>query len=355
MVAQEFRIGIVGIGGIAESHAKAIADIPNAHLVGGCCRTEAKGQQFAKKFACEWFSDYESMFEGLELDVVTICTPSGAHLEPTLAATQRGIHVLCEKPLEINMDRAGQMMTAAEEAGVLLGGIFPQRFNPVVKEVHQAASQGRFGKLAFASAYVPWWRDDEYYAPTRWQGTQALDGGGAIINQSIHAIDAMAWIAKAAGAGRVTDVFGYTSLCSHDPSLVEVEDLAVAGVRFESGALGNIVASTAMWPGTAQRIHFAGRDGTAEVHEDQLVTWRFRDELESDQQLRRRFGKTSEVGGAADPLAIGYSNHTRNIEDFLAAIAGERPLQVTAAAACESLAVIRAIYESAQTGAAIKL
>ncbi len=247
------------------------------------------------------------------------------------------------------------MIQAAADAGVLLGGIFPQRFNPVVQAVHAAARAGRFGSLALAAAYVPWWRDDAYYAHDRWQGTLALDGGGALINQSSHAIDAMLWIAQAAGAGRPTEVFGYTATCGHDPGLIEVEDVGVAAVKFESGALGNILASTSAWPGAPQRIYVAGSHGSAEVHENQLAMWRFREETKHDDVLRTRFGAAAEVGGAADPLAIDYSNHTRNIADFLSAVASQKSLAITGEDACRSLAVIRGVYESVERGCPIEL
>jgi UDP-N-acetyl-2-amino-2-deoxyglucuronate dehydrogenase len=351
----ELKVGIVGIGAIAEKHAMAINEIPGARVVAGCCRRETKGREFANRFQCEWFSDYVALFRQAEPDVVTICTPSGAHLEPTRAAARHGIHVLCEKPLEVNLSRAKEMIESARTANILLGGIFPQRFNPVVQQLHAAAQAGRFGPLAVATACVPWWRDDAYYAPDRWQGTIALDGGGAMINQSIHAIDAMAWLAEAAGAGNVQEVFGYTAQRGHDPALIEVEDMAVAVLRFESGALGNIVASTSMWPGRPQRIHLAGRNGSAEVHEDQLVMWRFRDETDRDQAIRDEFGKKTTSGGAADPLAIDVANHRRNISDFLAAVRNKTPVSISAEEACRSLAIIRGIYESAAKGRPVKV
>ena len=144
---------------------------------------------------------YEELLDEARPDFVTIATPSGFHLEPLEACARRGIHVLCEKPLEISVTRVDRMIQVARESGIRLGGIFPQRFNPVLREVHGAASQGRFGDLAVVNAYVPWWRDDAYYAPDRWQGTLALDGGGAMMNQSIHGVDAAQWLASAAIPG----------------------------------------------------------------------------------------------------------------------------------------------------------
>ena len=164
---KSYRIGIVGIGAIAGMHARAIGDLANAQLVAGSCRTEEKGLAFADEYGCKWYGDWELMLDRESLDMVTICTPSGAHLEPMVAAAKRGVHVLCEKPLEISTERIDAMITAADEAGILLGGIFPQRFNPVVVALHEAAAGGRFGNLAVVNTYVPWWRDDEYYAPGR--------------------------------------------------------------------------------------------------------------------------------------------------------------------------------------------
>ncbi|QDU88250.1 putative oxidoreductase YcjS [Pirellulimonas nuda] len=344
------RIGIIGVGAIAEVHALAVRDTPGAELVAACCRTEAKGRAFCEKYGGDWFASAEALIETAKPDVVCVCTPSGAHLEPTVAALQHGVHVLCEKPLEIDLDRARRMIAAEQASTARLGGVFPQRFNPVVSTAHAAAAAGRLGNLAVASAYVPWWRDDAYYAPSRWQGTMRLDGGGALINQAIHAVDAMQWLAAAAGAGPAVEAFGYTAQRGHAEGAIEVEDTAVASIRFESGALGLVLASTAMWPGGAMRMHAGGRDGTIEIHEEELVTWRFREELPEDEATRTRFGDARGAGGGADPMAINYSNHTRNLADFLSAIDEGRPSLIGAAEACKSLAIIRAIYASAESG-----
>ncbi len=355
-MSTRYRVGIIGVGAISEMHARALGDLDNAKLVAASCRTEEKGTTFAKQYGCKWYANYEDLYDEVKPDVVTICTPSGAHLEPTVAAAQRGIHVLCEKPLEINLERAEQMIQAAEAAGIKLGGIFPQRFNPVVRMVFDVARAGRFGHLVVAVAYVPWWRDDDYYAPSRWQGTLAMDGGGALINQSIHSIDAIQWIAAAAGAGPVRSVFGLASKLGHPSDLIEVEDMAVACLQFEKGALGNIVASTAMWPGNAARIHISGRDGTVEVHDQRLVTWSFREETPEDEQIRQQFGSGLAEGGASDPMAIDYSNHTRNIADFLRSVdSDDHPLSIDGREACRALATIRGIYESVERRQAIQL
>lgn len=359
-MATQYKIAIIGIGAIAGMHARAIADIPGTKLVSASCRTEDKGRKFSDQFNCRWFADYETMLDQEKPDIVTICTPSGAHLEPTLACAKRGIHVLCEKPLEISTARVDQMIDACKSAGVYLGGIFPQRFNPVVVALQEAAAAGRFGTLSVASSYVPWWREDAYYAPSRWQGKLKLDGGGAMMNQSIHGVDAVQWIMGSAmndlapNANPVAEVFAFTGKRGHDPNLIEVEDTAVAVLRFRNGALGQLLGATSMWPGTLKRLQIGGRDGTAEILEDELITYRFRDERADDDATRQKFAtKTKSGGGASDPMAIDYSGHTRNIAAFLDSISTGKPPSIDGVQARKAVAIIEAIYESAHTGRAI--
>lgn len=351
------RAAIIGIGAIAKMHARALADIPGVELVAATCRTEEKGRSFAAEFGCEWFADTARMIRRAKPDFVTIATPSGAHLEAAVAAARRGVHVICEKPLEITLKRIDRMIAAADKAGITLGAIFPQRFNPVIRAVHDAAAAGRFGSLAVAASYVPWWRDDAYYGPGRWQGTKALDGGGALMNQSIHGVDAVQWIAGAMtpglghGENPVESVLALTAVRAHDAERLEVEDTCVAVLRFRNGGIGQLLAATSLYPGQMRRFLFGGRDGTAEILEEQLVTWQFRTEHTADAATRERLGRTSSTsGGAADPMAINYSCHTRNFEDFIAAIrSGTRP-SLDGHEGRKAVAIIEACYTSARTG-----
>ncbi len=360
-MSKTYRAAIIGVGAIAQMHARAMGDLANVELVAGCCRTAGKGKAFAEQFGGKWYGDYEAMLDEQRPDFVTIATPSGAHLEPAAASFGRVVAVLCEKPLEINLQRADAMIRAADEAGVVLGGIFPQRYNPVVVAMHEAAAAGRFGDLAAVSSYVPWWRDDEYYAPGRWQGTQKLDGGGAMINQSIHGVDAVQWLAAAAGGDAAADnpvkrVCAFTARRGHDTATIEVEDTAVAVLEFRSGALGQLLAATSMFPGSLKRIQIAGRNGTAEVLEDQLITWQFRDPTDGDEAIRKRFNpQTAGGGGASDPMAIDYSHHTRNIADFVDALDAGRPFMLHGGEARKAVAIIEAIYESASAGGAVQV
>jgi UDP-N-acetyl-2-amino-2-deoxyglucuronate dehydrogenase len=356
------RAAIIGIGAIARMHARALADIPGVELVAATCRTEEKGRAFATEFGCQWHADTARMLRREKPDFVTVATPSGAHLPAALAAIRKGVHVICEKPLEITLARIDRMIATAAKAGVTLGAIFPQRFNPVVRTVHDAAAAGRFGSLALASSSVPWWRDDAYYGPGRWQGTKALDGGGALMNQSIHGVDALQWIAGATMPGLaphenpVESVVALTAVRAHDAERLEVEDTCVAILRFRNGALGQLLAATSLFPGQLRRFLVGGRDGTAEILEEQLVTWRFRAEGADDEATRARFGGTSGTsGGAADPMAINYSCHTRNFEAFIEALRAGRKPELDGLEGRKAVAIVEACYRSAKTGRAARV
>ena len=358
MTAQ-FRAAIAGIGAVAEVHAASLRDLENATLVAGSCSTESKGREFAEEFDCEWYDDTGAMLDGADPDVLCVCTPSGTHLDVVTAAADRGVDVLCEKPLEITTERIDRMVAAAEAAGIALGGIFHQRYNPVVRALYDAASEGRFGGLSVANSYVPWWREDDYYAPDRWQGTRELDGGGAMMNQSIHGVDAVQWLAGATmdldpGENPVEEVFAFTTNRAHGDR-IEVEDTAVAVLRFRNGALGQLLGATSIYPGSLKRLQLGGRDGTVEILEDELTTWRFRDEDDEDEEVRRKFGDETETGGgAADPMAISYANHRRNIAAFLDSLDSDEPFMLDAAEARKAVEVSEAVYESAETGRPVR-
>lgn len=358
----QHKVVLIGIGAIADIIAQAIAEIPNATLTAGSCRTPAKGQAFAQKHHCQWYDDYERMLTEQKPDAAIVCTPSGAHLEPVAACARRNIHALCEKPLEISLDRVHRMIDAAEHGDIVLGAMFPQRFNPAAIAIHQAASQGRFGQLAAVQVAVPWWREDNYYGGGRWQGSLALDGGGAMINQAIHSLDLMQWIAAAAigqssaRANPVKEVFAFTAKRSHDPARIEVEDTAVAALKFRNGALGVILAATSMYPGALRQLRIGGRDGSAELIEEQLTHFHFRNEQPADEQIRAQYAlQATHGGGAGTPMAMSHEPHRRNIADFLDAIDNHRPPLLDAHEASKALAIVEAAYRSAATARAVTL
>jgi predicted dehydrogenase len=357
-----FRTVIIGVGAIAELIATALSEIPQATLVAGSCRTESKGRAFAERFWCAWYGDTAVMLDRERPDVVVVATPSGAHLEAVEACAARRIHVVCEKPLDITPQRVRRMIEATRAAGVRLGAIFPQRFNPVNLALRDAASAGRFGNLAAICATVPWWRDDAYYAPDRWQGKAALDGGGALMNQAIHTVDVMQWLAAGTmpelgpDENPVAEVFAVTARRGHDEKLIEVEDTASVVLKFRNGAVGQLLAATSMYPGEKRRLQIAGRDGFAEVFEDQLTTWKFRADQPDDVDTVKRFGQaTSHGGGASNPMAMSPENHRRNLEAFFASLAEGREPVLNGAEGLKAVEIVDACYESARSGQPVRI
>ncbi|MCJ8328631.1 MAG: Gfo/Idh/MocA family oxidoreductase, partial [Lentisphaeria bacterium] len=248
------KIGIIGIGMISEFHAKALAEIPNAELVAAHSRSLEKAEKFTAEFGGKAYDSIDEFMADPEIEIVSICTPSGAHAETAIAAAKAGKHVICEKPIEISLERIDAMTQAHADAGTKLCGIFPYRFNDVTNEMKRAVDAGRFGKLTFAAAHVPWWRDQKYYDEGGWKGTQQLDGGGALMNQSIHAVDSLIWL-----MGDVDSIMAYTDCLAHDN--IEVEDTAVACLRFKNGALGLISGTTSIYPGHFRRVEICGNEG----------------------------------------------------------------------------------------------
>ena len=341
-----WNFGVVGSGLIADFHARAIADLPNARLTGCCDVISERAEKLAEKYGAKAFADYEAMTRSDEVDIVTIATPSGLHMEPTIAAAEAGKHVLCEKPLEITLERIDAMIAAHEKAGTRLGGIFPYRFNNVMVPLRDAIGSGRFGTITYAGVYVPWWRTEAYYQDS-WHGTWALDGGGALMNQSIHMIDMLCDL-----MGPIESVQAYIATLGH---AMEAEDVATAVLRYASGALGIIYGTTASYPGQFRRFEITGTKGTAINVENSITLWEFADEQPDDKEVRRHFMKIEGGGGVADPAAITHENHARNFKAFLDALEKDEEFWINGAEARKAVEVILAIYQSAKEGRPVRI
>ncbi len=340
---------IIGTGMIARFHAEAIRAIPNARLIGCFNHNAERAVSFASEFQCQAYSQLDEMLANPEVQVVTICTPSGAHLEPALAAARAGKHILVEKPLEITLERCDAIIAACEQAGTLLGAILPSRFTPANLALKKAIEQGRFGRLTLGDTYVKWWRTQEYYDGGGWRGTWALDGGGAYMNQAIHNVDLIYWL-----MGDVTEVCGLTATLAHER--IEVEDVGTAIVKFKNGALGTLEASTAVYPGLLKKTEIHGSEGSVIIEQDSILLWDFKNKLPEDEAILAACGAGNTVtGGAADPKAISFVGHQRQFEDFIAAIqTGRKPL-IDGHEGRKSVELILAIYQSSREGKRISL
>ena len=329
------------IGGF---HAKAITAMNGGELIGAADRVLERTQAFAKQYNTRAYDSVEAMLSDPKLDIVTIGTPSGSHFDPAMAAINAGKHVIIEKPLEITTERIDQMVDAAEAKGVTLAAVLNRRFHPGMDAFKKAAEGGRFGKLTSASAYVKWYRDQAYYDSAGWRGTWALDGGGALMNQSIHTIDALLYL-----AGPVKSVQANTACLAHEN--IEVEDIAVAIVEFENGARGVIEGSTCTWSkdGHPARVQLAGTEGSVYLADEAFEIWDFINEVEEDAEIRSKYMQGADTGlGANDPTAINFYQHQRNFEEVVCAIQEGRSPSTCASEARKSVELIQAIYASAK-------
>lgn len=335
-------IGIVGLGAISDFHAQAVRAIGPERLVACCSRDEKKARDFAEKYQCSAYGSLEEFVRHPGLDIVSIATAAGHHLEPALAAIEAGKHVIIEKPIEISLDRCDMIIEAGKKAGVLVAGIFQSRFSEVSKIIKEAIALGRLGRITLGDAYVKWFRVQDYYDKTLGRGTWGYDGGGALMNQAIHAVDLLQWF-----MGPVKSLSAYTSTVAHTG--IEVEDNAVAALRFRNGAFGVVEASTAVFPGFQKRIEVSGSDGSIILEESTLRAWEFSKPAADDAVVRRRYGeRESGGGGAADPLAISFEGHRKQFEDLIRAVeTGGTPL-VDGSEARKSVEIILAIYRSAR-------
>ncbi len=341
--------GIIGCGMIADFHARAIDDVDGAELVACYDTVPQAADKLAETTGCKAYHDLDQMLADSAVQVVTIGSPSGAHMEPAVAAAKAGKHVIVEKPLEITLDRCDQIIRACDEAGVVLSTIFPSRFHESSVQMKRAVEAGRFGTLTVGDTYVKWYRTQEYYDSGQWRGTWELDGGGALMNQAIHSVDLLAWL-----MGPVAEIRAQTALLGHER--IAVEDVAMATLKFANGALGIIEASTAIYPGYLKRIEIHGSAGSAVMEEEDLIKWDFAEKQPEDEAIEKKMSqRVSGGGGAADPKAIGHHGHARQFADVLQAIEqGAKPL-VDGPEGRRSVEIILAIYQAAEAGQTVRL
>src|ERR1044072_8970499 len=253
------------------------------------------------------------------VDVVTICTPSGVHMEPAVSAAKAGKHIIVEKPLDIALKRCDAMIAAAKKAAVVLSTIFPSRFHESSQLMKTAIDGGRFGRLTMGDSYVKWFRTQEYYDSGAWRGTWALDGGGALMNQAIHSVDLLTWL-----MGPVVEIQANAATLAHER--IEVEDVVVATLKFANGALGLLEATTAAYPGYLKRIEIHGSAGSALLEEEDLKAWDFAKPRKEDAAILEQMQKhKSTGGGASDPAAIGHHGHAMQFREFVEAVKKNRP------------------------------
>ncbi|MEO8069974.1 MAG: Gfo/Idh/MocA family oxidoreductase [Acidobacteriota bacterium] len=335
------RVGIIGTGAIANLHARAYRNI--GYTVRVCTDVSAAaGQRFAAEHGTEFVDTYEQVCAHPEVDYVDVCTFPDFRLQPVRLCAANGKHIQVQKPIATGLETARQMIETARGANVRLGVVSQHRFDQSSQFLATAIRDGRLGRLLQCDAYVKWYRSDEYYArPIK--GTWATEGGGALINQAIHQVDLLRWL-----AGPVSEVFATWQLgAAH---AIEAEDVVAAVLRYDSGASGVIQASTAFWPGYPERIELHGTRGTAVLSGDTLVAWDVRDDDGPPPPLG-----TAVASGASDPLAIGLGSFERQFLDFGDAIAAGRPPLVSGEEGYAALELVDAIYRSCRRGEKVRV
>jgi predicted dehydrogenase len=342
MKKKSLGFGIIGTGSIAAHHAKSIEQLDDCHLVAVLSSSAARAAEAGDKYKVPGYENIDEFLKRDDIDVVCVCTASGKHLEPTLAAAKAGKHVLTEKPLEVNLERADQMIAACRSYGVKLGCIFQNRFKPDYLKVKEAVEKGSLGKLIMGNAYIKWYRDKTYYSSSDWKGTLRWDGGAALINQGIHTIDLLLDIMP-----EVESVYGQVKTAVHK---IEGEDLAASVLNFQNGAIGSIEGGTSLYPGFPERLEIFGQNGSIILEGGKITQWNI-----SNQKTEEKNVKEQESTSASDPMAVDFKFHMLQIKDMVDAINDDREPAVNGESARKSLELILAIYKSSNTNKAVQL
>jgi predicted dehydrogenase len=336
------KAGIIGTGAIAHKHAQACLNM-GIQLVACCNRDPQKGRAFAAQYGCEFFSSYEEVCSHPAVDYVDVCTYPDFRLAAVEACARWRKHVHVQKPMATSLHEAARMIDVAGRAGILLGVASQQRFTDGALFLKQAIASGRLGRLLQADAYVKWYRTPEYYGKPG-KGSWELEGGGALINQAIHQVDLLRWL-----AGDFREVFGCWQLGALHT--IESEDVLSGVIRYESGATGVLQASTAMWPGVAERLEIHGTNGTAVLTGGCLSGWSLlKEDLGPGPALQ-----SPTASGAVDPMSISLEPFERQAKDFTEAMERGRQPLVNGREGYETLHATLSLYESCRTDLPVRL
>jgi len=347
---KKIRSGVVGLGAIGPTHVAAVSAIEEMELAAVCDIVPEKADKIAAQYGCKAYYDFDEMLKDDSIDLIHVCLPSGMHAKFGIKAAQTGKNVLVEKPIDVTLEAAQALVDACHKAGVVLSCISQHRFDPDFAKAKEALEAGAFGKPLFGGSYTKWYRSQEYYDSGDWRGTWELDGGGALMNQSVHYVDMVQWL-----VGEVEEVTAYTGCLNHDR--IQVEDCATAILKFKNGALGTLEGHTIAIPGFQTRLDMYGSEGSFIIENDQFREWRPKESIgEGGFYGEVSKGDKIEQGATgASSAAIQTNSHQRQIRNVARAILGEEKLAITGEDAMKPLAVILAVYRSAKEGKAIRL
>jgi predicted dehydrogenase len=357
---EPLRFAIVGCGVIHTSHIEAIKALPEvARLVAVCDEIEERARATAEKEGVAAFTSLETMLAQADFDVLCVCTPSGLHAACGVLGARAGKHILCEKPIDVTLPAADALIAACQENHVKLEVVSQHRFSSGMRQLRQWIEEGKLGRLVYGESVTKWYRTQAYYDSGGWRGTWALDGGGALMNQGVHYVDQLLWM-----MGPVKSVSATMGTLAHER--IEVEDIVSATIEFQSGAVGTLLASTAMVPGFKQSIEVYGTRGSVLVDNSVVRHAQFTqgDEEQSMWGIKVpppliKDGVYTETGekadttiaqGAGDPRAISLGGHVAHTKDLIDAIREDRETFMNGAEARAALELIVGVYESGRNG-----
>ncbi|MGW0413871.1 Gfo/Idh/MocA family protein [Streptomyces collinus] len=352
------RFGVVGCGVIGSLHARVLSGYAplaeRARLVAVASPSPERARRLAEETGSE-ATDVAALLDRSDIDVISVCTPSGLHAELGLRALAAGKHVVVEKPVEVTAEAADRLIAGARQAGRALAVISQRRFDPASRMLRSALDAGEFGTLTSGLVEVPLWRGQSYYDSGDWRGSRALDGGGALLNQGVHAVDLVQWL-----MGPVVEVAAHTALKGHHG--IEVEDVVTASLRHAGGALTSLLATTAAYPGRTTRLTVHGDRGSAVIDNDEL-TWFHAAGPEDDTSAYGAYGagnqaaerRPAPVAEQRDASGLLPSPHGDQLADFCDAVAEGRPPAVDGEEGRRALRTVLAVYEAARTGAVVQV
>jgi UDP-N-acetyl-2-amino-2-deoxyglucuronate dehydrogenase len=335
------HIGLIGGGNISETHARAARAIPDVEIAAIFGTNAQKVDRLSREYGGKPFSNFDEFLAHRPMQLVAIGSPSGLHAEQGIAAARHGLHVLTEKPIDISIERADALIAETRKAQVELGVFFQDRCKPDILSVKNAVDAGVLGRPILADARVKWFRPPEYYSSSRWRGTWALDGGGALINQAVHTLDLMLWI-----FGEVKAVQAECKTALHP---IEAEDTLIATLEFANGALGVLQAATSVFPGYPRRLELTGSEGTVIIEQDRLLAA----DLKNPPRDLLKSSEADKNPSSSSPVVSDARGHQAVLEDFLRAIRTNTQPRCDGQEGRRSLALVQAIYEACRTGARV--
>ena len=353
-----YKIAIIGCGKVAHLHAKAVGNLPNANIAAVWSRTSESAEKFAAIYDAKPYSDIPTMIRENAIDLAIVCNPHPFHKDVTVEAALAGAHVLVEKPLASTLEDCDIIINACQRAGVRLGVISQRRWYAPVQRIHQAIAAGRIGTPALGTVNMLGWRDKAYYDSDPWRGTWDMEGGGVLVNQAPHQLDILLWF-----MGEVDEVYGLWRNLNHP--YIEVDDTALAIIKFKNGGIGNIIVSNSQKPGIYGKVQIHGSNGasvgvqtdggamfiagqTSVLEPPVNDLWTVPGE---EQLLKDWIREDSELFERIDPT-IYYME--RQIEDFLQAIDENREPLVNGEAGRRTVELFTAIYRSTRDHVPVK-